>query len=95
MPKPVCVPCRMFFRAEKTGFYFIEGMPHGNAPPGNAAPEMWSPYKIWSSDKWRCPGCGTEILSGFGREALALHNEPDFKRLAESLNATQLQVNDC
>jgi hypothetical protein len=94
--KPVCVPCRRFFRMKKMGFYFIEGMPIGNrVPPGNAAPEMWKPYKLWTGDKWVCEGCGAEILSGFGREPISEHYKPDFAEIAESLGANQLQVNDC
>ena len=28
--KPVCANCHLFFQAEKSGFYFEEGMPVSN-----------------------------------------------------------------
>lgn len=93
--KPVCVPCRRFFRMKKSGFYFIEGMPKDNALPGNAEPEKWKPYKVWTADKWECPDCGAAILSGFGRERIAEHYEDDFTAQVKALGADQLQVNDC
>lgn len=97
--KPVCVPCRRFFRCVKAGFYFIEGKPKPGAPmpapPGNEAPDQWEPYKIWSGDQWMCHGCGAVILSGFGSVPVAQNYEPDFDHYRRSLNADQLQVNDC
>ena len=94
--KPICVPCQRFFRPIKTGFYFTEGMPKGNsAPPGVEAPEQWEPYKLWSGDKWRCEGCGAEIVSGCGAEPIAVQHEEHFKGYRVSLGADQFQVNDC
>lgn len=94
--KPVCVPCQRFFRCIKTGFYFTEGMPKGaSAEPGTSEPEKWQPYKLWSGDKFKCEGCGAEIISGFGQNPIRLQHEPDFKATAESLKADQYQVNDC
>jgi len=95
--KPVCVPCQRFFRCIKTGFYFMEGMPKGpeRPAPGTAQPERWRPYKLWSSDKFRCGSCGAEILSGFGRSPIAIQHGGDFHTLARQLGADQYQVNDC
>lgn len=94
--KPVCVPCQRFFRMEKTGFYFIEGMPLSRgAMPGTAEPDKWAPYKVWSGDRWKCEGCGAVILNGFGLHRIAEHYEPDFAAHVKRLNADQLQVNDC
>lgn len=96
MPAPICVPCQRFFRCVKTGFYFTEGMPIGfQAPPGTSHPDRWVPYKIWSGDKYRCEGCGAEIVSGFGHSAIREHFQSDFTKMAESLGADQYQVNDC
>jgi hypothetical protein len=96
--KPVCVTCQRFFQCIKTGYYFIEAMPAPGSPrrpePGTAHPEHWQPYKLWVSDLWTCEGCGAQILSGFGREPLAEHYQPDFADMAARVNAT-LQVNDC
>jgi hypothetical protein len=96
--KPVCVPCQRFFRCEKNGFYFIEGMPIAGVShpaPGTSEPASWTPYKIWAGDLWRCEGCGTTILSGFGRAPVAEHYEPTFAERVQKLGADQLQVNDC
>jgi ribosomal protein L37E len=68
--KPVCVPCQRFFRCEKNGYWLTEGMPNGRhsytlpTPIGKEAAEFWQPYKLWVGDKWRCEGCGAEIVVG-------------------------------
>ncbi len=93
--KPVCVPCHRFFRQVKSGFYFIEGMPReGNAPPGTSDPALWRPYKLWSSDKWKCEGCGAEILCGFGHSPISEHYKEDFGDMVRATEASY-QVNDC
>ncbi len=96
--KPICVPCQRFFRPVKNGFYFLEMAPKPGVSrprPGTEAPEEWQPYKVWASDKWRCEGCGAEIVSGTGRSPIRVQHEPDFAEVAEALGAAQLQVNDC
>ena len=93
--KPICVPCQRFFRMIKTGFYFLEGMPEGNAAPGTKEAEKWKPYKLWAGDKWKCEGCGAVILSGFGMSPIAVQHEPDFQDKIKRLGANQFQVNDC
>lgn len=94
--KPVCVPCRRFFRVKKTGFYFVEGMPLGNnVKPGNEEPQGWGPYKVWSGDLWECQGCGARIVSGVGMEPLAVQHEARFDEILQRVHADQLQVNDC
>lgn len=98
--KPICVPCRRFFRMEKAGYYFVEGMPtpgQGLAEAGNRMPERWAPYKLWVGDLWKCPDCDATILSGFGREQISEHYKPDFYELCRTIGGvgSQLQVNDC
>jgi hypothetical protein len=96
MLKPVCVPCKRFFQMQKSGFYFIEGIRGpGISPPGTADPISWVPYKIWVADKWKCQGCGAEILSGFGHRPVSEDYKEDFQDKIEQLGASQLQVNDC
>jgi len=93
--KPVCVPCRRFYRVKKNDFFFIEGKPSVNgALPGNAEPEKWSPYKM-AADLWECEGCGAQILSGFGRQPIGEHYQTDFALKVASFGADRLQVNDC
>ncbi len=92
MPKPVCVPCHRFFRPEKNGFVWTEMMPIGlNALPGLSNPQAWEPYKVWNGDKWKCHGCGTEIIVGNASRAIEGH-QSDFK---EKEKYSQLAVNDC
>ena len=94
--KPICVPCQRFYRCKENGVFFVENMPKENgAPPGKLYPELWTPYKIWSGDKWRCEGCGSEIISGVGRNPIAYQHQKDFAAKIESFGAAQFQVNDC
>jgi hypothetical protein len=94
--KPICVPCRRFFRMKKGGFAFIEGMPlHNRAPAGNAAPEQWKPYKAWNGDLWECPDCGAQVISGVAFEPFAEHYKPDFAEKVLRHGTGQLQINDC
>lgn len=96
--KPICVPCRRFYRMKQGGFYFIEAMPkpgHDRPAPGNAMPEAWTPYKVWAGDLWHCPDCGHELVSGTGHHPVAEHYQPDFDAVVVRLDAGQFQVNDC
>jgi len=36
------------------------------------------PYKIWEADLRECPGCGFQILAGFGRDRIVEHYEEEF-----------------
>lgn len=93
---PICIKCSRFFRPIKNGFWFTEGMPVvDGAQPGLADADKWKPYKIWASDKFECPGCGVQILSGFGRAPISEHYKPDFAEWQAGLKADQFQVNDC
>jgi hypothetical protein len=92
--KPICVTCKLFFRPEKNGTYFEEGMPVGRTQH-DKAPKEWQPYKLWSGDKWKCRGCGAEIIVGTGREPLAEHwRQPDYAQQVARLNP-EFRVDDC
>lgn len=93
--KPICVACQRFYRPEKNGVYFLEGMPRMNgAPAGTVAPSLWQPYKLWCGDRWQCEGCGHLIIVGIGRAPISEHYKPDFQKYVAALGATY-QVNDC
>lgn len=96
MLKPVCVDCQRFFRMKKSGVWFVESMPgpgHTRPEPGTAEPRSWVPYKVWVADLWACPGCGHEVLSGFGSGPVSEHYMPGF---AEAMaRCTVKPVNDC
>ena len=97
MVKPICVSCQRFYRPKKNGVYFIEAMPKAGcerAPPGTTAPHMWTPYKLWVADLWKCNGCGHELIVGASREPLAEHYDPDFVAMCAS-RPLACTVNDC
>ncbi len=93
--RPICVPCQRFFRCKKNDFTFTEGMPVDGAVPGNAYPDHWTPYKVWTSDRYECEGCGAVILTVFSLKPLAEHYQPDFEQKVKLYGADQFQVNDC
>lgn len=72
MPKLVCVECERDYKVVVTGNYVIEMFCN---PP--------EPYKILSGDRWECPGCGHQIIAGFGSTPLAEHFQDKF---SNSLN---------
>jgi hypothetical protein len=95
MPKPVCVPCKRFFRPKRNGTAWIEGKPsYSGAPPGTEEEAAWSPYKLWNSDMWECQGCGAQIIVGHGQQPISQDYMADFADQVKDHGAT-LQVNDC
>lgn len=63
--RPVCVKCRTEFRPETNGTLVIEMA-------------VSEPYRVWEADLWKCNGCGTEIVVGFGVQPLQEHHAPGF-----------------
>jgi hypothetical protein len=86
--KPICVPCKLFFRPKRNGTAFIEGMPIAGG---------WQPYKLWIGDLWKCVGCGAEVIVGVGAGPIAEHFEPGFKDKCEKRQDRKelIQINDC
>lgn len=74
----VCVPCKLFYRVERQGVAMEEGMPKGELLNGGS--ETWGPYKLWMADLHKCPGCGHELLAGFGHGPINEHYKPDYAR---------------
>jgi len=37
------------------------------------------PYQIWHGDKWKCPGCAAEMVTGFGKGPIAQSYQGDFQ----------------
>lgn len=107
--KPVCVKCGLFYRPEKNGYMFEEGMPidsmaafyHANDRTefdGKSFAPNWKSYKIWRGDKWRCVGCENEIVVGFANCPISEHYMGDYQQLREKLiEAGELEtfVSDC
>lgn len=73
MPKLVCVKCQTELKPLINGITLIEMAEFG-------------PYKVWAADTWKCPGCGTEIVSGFSHQPLRQdHWEGDFLEWLEGV----------
>jgi len=80
MPKLVCTTCHCELRPETNGIIVIETASFG-------------PYKVWNADVWKCPGCGIEIVAGFGEVPIrADHYSPDFPDWLEKVKATARRV---
>lgn len=92
---PICRACHRFFRAKRNGYYFLQGMRDSfDVQPGLAEPEKWEAGRIWVADLYACPGCGAEILTGYGRSPVAEKYQDGFAETARRLKADQFQVND-
>ena len=78
--RPVCVKCEVELYPEKNDIRVLDTMPGG------------SPYKIWCADKWKCPICGIEIVTGFGLGPIAEHYEPGFDDLLANTQAADTVV---
>jgi len=40
--------------------------------------EDGEPYKLWDADRWQCPGCGAEVIAGFGKGPIAESWQPTY-----------------
>ena len=91
--KPVCANCHLFFQAEKSGFYFEEGMPVSSigCPPTDSD---YAPYKLWVGDLWKCRGCGARVIVGVSQNPIVEHFQPDYTEMVKRFNP-QLRVDDC
>lgn len=96
MPKPVCLNCQRFYRLKKNGVRIVEGAPlYPDATPGAGQDANWRPYKLWMADLWYCPGCGHELVAGFGHNPIAIEHHDGFAEKCKSFAPLLLQINDC
>lgn len=72
MMPPVCVACRVQMRCVKTGVD-VELM---------AADQS---YQIWMADRFRCEGCGIEVITQFARIPVAEHFHAGYEWLAKGV----------
>lgn len=101
MPKPICVPCGLFFRPEHNGFVAEEGKPYPD-PDGKPiryieeSGVVWTGYKLWRGDKWMCRGCGARIMVGFAGNPIREHYQADYETVREGIGGDEiLFVHDC
>ena len=55
---PLCVSCGVRFKPEKNGVYVKVIKSNGML------------YYVAQGDKWKCPKCGFEIITGYGSDAI-------------------------
>jgi hypothetical protein len=72
-----CVKCSKWSRCRKTGVEVIETYDDGVTP-----------YKVWQADIHECPGCGFQVVLGFGFQALSVAHEPDFQSWVDRAKVT-------
>lgn len=56
---PICVPCKQEMRCDDIGATV-------NEPSTSTVPA-----KFWYADKYVCPTCGHELITGFGQVGLS------------------------
>ena len=67
----VCEKCKKTMRVEKVGIRIVENTEKG------------TPYKVWMSDRLKCPDCGhTVLFIGLNQQPLAHHHEESFSTQA-------------
>lgn len=83
MPYPhdvVCTACRTHLRIETQRVLVIEMASFG-------------PYKVWNADLYKCPGCGAEMVTGFGQCPIrADHYAPDFGQWLDTAKSSAPKV---
>ena len=66
---PCCVDCRTGYVPLKNDIVVLETMD-----------DDLRPYKWWCADLVECPKCKHRIIVGFGKNHIAEHYEPGFRR---------------
>ena len=77
--RPVCKRCNCEMRPETNGVGVLDIV-------------QGRPYELWSADLWRCPGCGVEIVGGYGNVPIAAHYESDFTVVLQSYESRGLII---
>ena len=69
MPKLLCVKCQVELRPETNHFIVLEKEAN----------------RIIEADKWKCPGCGIEIVAGFASTGLEFWQKGFADELARTI----------
>ena len=72
--RPVCVKCKVELIPDKNGVKVVDMFLKNQ-----------SPYQIWDADRWICPECGIQIITGFGKAPLYQHFWKDFRTYFDSI----------
>lgn len=69
----VCTKCNVTMKPKENGQIALEMADFG-------------PYKIWQCDKYYCPECEAEVLTGFGRDPISEHYQESFKKWMQKVD---------
>lgn len=81
MSKTICIECEVEYQQIKSGNPIIEMFSNPQKP-----------YKIWSADRWECPKCNHQIISGFGYEPITEHFNNDFEDILNKVKNNEFVV---
>ena len=77
MPKLICVKCQCELKPETNETTVVEtAFLRASASP--------DPYKVWHADTWKCPGCGVEVVAGFGIKPVLEYFHEGFEEALEN-----------
>jgi len=68
--RPVCSKCNRELHPETNGVGVLD-MANGR------------PYEIFDADLWKCPGCGIEVVGGFGQGPISAHYKDNFQQVID------------
>lgn len=77
--RPVCAACQLEMRPERIGVGLLDMAAFG-------------PYHLWDADLYECPGCGHQIVAGFGDNPISRHFEDDFTRMMGIYNENSIVI---
>lgn len=90
MPRPVrflvCIGCKVEMQCDKNQ--------HGVELTSSVGGVELQPYQIWDGDRYACPGCGVEIVVGFGRGPIAETFNEDYARVKARYGEDFTQVKE-
>ena len=75
MPVPICASCPKPMVCDKTGLtvlFISDGYP----------------YQIWQTDRFRCDGCGSMVVTGFGNKPIADIYQDNFDSYMDEVGMT-------
>lgn len=101
--RPICVKCGREMSCEKNGVMVVHPMEHAEPGPIQEQGEGFTQVNVDAlfegsmkeedvdfviiGDKYRCPTCGNEIVTGFGRLIMATaftkYTQEDLKKFVE------------
>ena len=82
--KIICIHCQTELKPSHNGTLVIETADFGEPAP--------SPSKVWNAATWKCPGCGIEVVAGFGNPLREDHYKADFPDWLEVQKAHASQI---